>query len=188
MSERKPLTPEQREAKNRKAREKRAAAKAVDFQEAEVKVVAVTQQEGVDPEALKAPEDFASRYSAQEPTEVPCPDVPAQEDGKGLDLPQVKAAAESLMSHGIPTDPRVKVQAPKEPRYLASQDNTVYTNPKHPENKGEFKKVGVLYRHKDLEGKMRQDILAMGREPANKKERRKAKAGLPFRDKTGVVA
>lgn len=159
MSERKPLTPEQREAKNRKAREKRAAAK---NQTAE---------------------------AAQEPNEAHQDAVPTQEDGKGLNLPEVKTAVESLMSHGIPTDPRVKVPAPKEPRFLASQaDNTVYTNPKHPENKGEFRKVGVLYRHKGPDGKMRQDIIAMGREPANKKERRKAKAGLPFRDKTGVVA
>ena len=78
-----------------------------------------------------------------------------------------------------------QLEAKQEPKYLVSAyDKRVYSNPSTSEN-GQLVKVGVLIEHTGKDGKLVQDIIPTTDEPANKKERRKQRAGLPFRTKCG---
>lgn len=99
----------------------------------------------------------------------------------------VTKALDSVAIKDRPPEPVVDTQAV--PLYLVSRlDKVVYTNPAHHTSKGQMVKVGTLLETKGPDGKMVQSIIPYHREPANKKERIKAKAGKPFRDKHGVVA
>lgn len=232
MPEQKPLTQEQKDRKNRLARERRAAKKAqddqevqdtinhsmdeedsgqalpsvpeaLDFQQAEVKLLAqpdiapelAKSQQGAVPPAIPVESSKGALVTTllmaptvEEPSEGLLNQqgsVPPVESSKEAfpDLPKMEGTVDAILSL-----PPHKHPPFKGPKFLISSDHKVYTNPQHPDSNGALTFIGFHLRVKGKDGQMEDKILELAREPANKKERRKAKAGLPFRDKKGVLA